>query len=82
MKGFLKDGPAAGQAFEVGDPPLRRGVIVTGGAGFGEQADRYYLTAIDSSGAIYTHGGPVPWPPVAGPPVERTALPVGVAAAD
>lgn len=28
MKGFLNDGPAAGQVVEVGDPPIRRGVIV------------------------------------------------------
>jgi hypothetical protein len=25
MKGFLKDGPAAGQVVEAGDPPVRRG---------------------------------------------------------
>jgi hypothetical protein len=36
MKGFLRDRPAAGQAFEVGDPPIRRGMIVLGEAAFGE----------------------------------------------
>ena len=77
MKGFLKDGPAAGQAFEVGDPPIRRGLIVIGEQGFGEQAHRYYLSAVDSSEAVYTHGGAVPWPPVAGPPVERRTDPAG-----
>ena len=28
VKGFLNDGPAAGQVVEAGDPPVRRGVIV------------------------------------------------------
>lgn len=36
VKGFLADGPAAGHTVEVGDPPVRRGVIVLGGASFGE----------------------------------------------
>ena len=45
MKGVLKDGPAAGQAFEVGDPPIRRGMIVLGEAAFGEHGHRYYLSA-------------------------------------
>jgi hypothetical protein len=71
MKGFLKDGPAAGQAFEVGDPPIRRGMIVLGQAAFGEHTHRYYLSEIDDSGAVYTYGGAVPWPPEAGPPVIR-----------
>ena len=39
--------------------------------GFGEQAHRYYLSAVDASGAVYTHGGVVPWPPEAGPHVVR-----------
>ena len=71
MKGFLKDGPAAGQAFEVGDPPTRRGVVVVGEAAFGEHAYRYYLSEIDDSGAVYAYGGAVPWPPEARPPVTR-----------
>jgi hypothetical protein len=71
MKGFLKDGPAAGQAFEVGDPPIRRGMIVLGEAGFGEHVHRYYLTEVDDSGAVYAYGGVVPWPPEAGPIVVR-----------
>jgi hypothetical protein len=70
MKGFLKDGPAAGQAFEVGDPPIRRGIVL-GEAGFGEHAHRYYLSEIDDSGAVYTYGGAVRWPPEAGPRVIR-----------
>ena len=75
MKGFFTDGPAAGQAVEVGDPPIRRGVIVLDKSGFGADAHRYYLSEIDSSGAIYTHGGKVPWPPQAGPPVVMNATP-------
>ena len=71
MKGFLKDGPAAGQAFEVGDPPIRRGIIVLGEAGFGEHAHRYYLSEVDDSGAVYTYGGAVRWSPEAGPRVTR-----------
>jgi hypothetical protein len=71
MKGFLKDGPAAGQAVEVGDPPTRRGMIVLDGAAFGEQVHRYYLSEVDGSGAVYTCGGVVPWPPEAGRPVIR-----------
>jgi len=74
MKGFLKDGPAAGQSFEVGDPPIRRGMIVLGEAPFGERAHRYYLSAIDDSGAVYSHGGSVPWPLEAGPPVIRATV--------
>jgi hypothetical protein len=73
MKGFLSDGPAAGQVIEAGDPPVRRGVIVLDAGGFGEQAHRYYLSAVDTSGAVYTHGGVVPWPPEAGPHVDRQA---------
>ena len=71
MKGFLNDGPVAGQAFEVGDPPLRRGVIVVGEAFFGEQAHRYYLSEVDDSGAIYVYGGAGPWPPETGPHIIR-----------
>jgi hypothetical protein len=71
MKGFLNDGPAAGQAFEVSDPPIRRGIIVLGESGFGESAHRYYLSEIDDCGAVYTHGGAVRWPPEAGPTVTR-----------
>jgi hypothetical protein len=71
MKGFLKDGPAAGQAFEVGDPPIRRGMIVLCEAAFGEYAYRYYLSEVDDSGAVYTYGGGVPWPPEAGPWATR-----------
>ena len=71
MEGFLKDGPAAGHVIEVGDPPRRRGVIVLDSSGFGEDAHRYYLCALDSSGAVYTYRGSVSWPPEAGPPVIR-----------
>jgi hypothetical protein len=77
MKGFLKDGPAAGQVVEVGDPPVRRGVIVLDPGGFGGDAHRYYLCALDSGGAVYTRWRRVAWPPEAGPPVLREALPEG-----
>jgi hypothetical protein len=73
MNGFLKDGPAAGLAVEAGDPPIRRGVIVLGATAFGESACRYYLSAIDSSGAVYSYGGEVRWPPEAGPRVIKSA---------
>lgn len=71
MKGFLKDGPAAGRVVEAGDPPARRAVIVLDAGGFGEDAHRYYLSAVDASGAVYTHGGAVRWRPEAGPHVVR-----------
>lgn len=74
MDGFLKDGPAAGHVVEVGDPPVRRGVIVLDPGGFGEDAHRYYLCALDSSGAVYTYWGRVAWPLEAGPPVTRQPL--------
>jgi len=67
MKGFLTNGPAAGQIVEAGDPPVRRGVIVLGEEAFGEDAHRYYLTSVDASGAVCAYGGPVPWPPEAAP---------------
>ena len=70
MKGFLEDGPAAGQLVEAGDPPIRRGIIVVGHGTFGEEAHRYYLSAVNESAAVYIHGGPVPWPPEAGPVVN------------
>jgi hypothetical protein len=69
MNGFLKDGPAAGQVVDAGDPPMRRGVIVLGD--FGEDAHRYYLCSVDPTGAVYTHVGKVSWPPEAGPQVIR-----------
>ena len=75
MNGFLKDGPAAGQAVEAGDPPVRRGVIVAGEGTFGEEAYRYYLSAVDSTRAVYTYGGKVLWPPEANPHVRMTAEP-------
>ena len=75
MKGFLSDGPAAGQVVEAGDPPVRRGVIVLDNEGFGENAHRYYLSSIDSSGAVYVYGGAVWWPPEAGPRVTNTLQP-------
>ena len=53
MMGFLKDGPAVGQAFGVGDPPMRRGMVVLSESGFGEHACRYYLCELDGSGAVY-----------------------------
>ena len=71
MNGFLKDGPAAGQSFEVGDPRIRRGIIVLSETAFGEHAHRYYLSAIDNIGAVYAQGGAVRWPPEAGPAVFR-----------
>jgi hypothetical protein len=74
MNGFLSDGPAAGQVVEAGDPPVRRGVIVLDPGGFGEQAHRYYLSAVDATGAVYTHGGAVRWPPEAGPHVVRESV--------
>jgi hypothetical protein len=71
MKGFLRDRPASGQAFEAGDPPLRRGMIVLSDSGFGEHAHRYYLSEVDDSGAVYVYGGAVRLPLEAGPPVQR-----------
>jgi hypothetical protein len=72
MNGFLKDGPAAGQAVEAGDPPVRRGVIIAGEGTFGEEAYRYYLDSVDPSGAVYTYGGRVLWPPEAGSHLSMT----------
>jgi hypothetical protein len=46
-------------------------VIVLGDGGFGEDAHRYYLSSVDATGAVYAYGGPVRWPPEAGPPVIR-----------
>lgn len=68
----MVDGPAAGHTVEVGDPPVRRGVIVLGDASFGEDAHRYYLIAVDSTSASYAHGGKVTWPPEAGRAVVAT----------
>ncbi len=51
---------------------MRRGMIVVGQSPFGENAHRYYLSALDASGAVYIYGGPVRWPPEAGPVVART----------
>lgn len=42
-----------------------------GDGGFGEDAHRYYLSSVDATGAVYAYGGPVRWPPEAGPPVIR-----------
>ena len=67
----MVDGPAAGHTVEAGDPPIRRGVIVLGNGEFAEDAHRYYLSAVDGTGASYVHGGPVFWPPDAGPVVVR-----------
>jgi hypothetical protein len=53
---------------------MRRGVFVVSEDGFGEDAHRYYLCAVDSSGAVYTWRGPVFWPPEAGPHVVREPL--------
>ena len=50
---------------DAGEPPLRRGIVVAGEGGFAEDAYRYYLSSIDPSGATYTFGGKVPWPPEA-----------------
>jgi hypothetical protein len=79
MKGFLKDGPAAGQVVEAGDPPMRRGVIVLGD--FGEDAHRYYLCSVDATAAVYTHAGKISWPPEAGPQVIRQRSPETLARA-
>jgi hypothetical protein len=65
VKGLLIDGPAAGSVIESGDPPLRRGIIVSGQDGFGEDAYRYYLSSVDPGGASYKCGGKVAWPPEA-----------------
>jgi hypothetical protein len=65
VNGLLIDGPAAGSVVEVGDPAARRGIIVTSENGFAEDAYRYYLSSIDASGASYTYGGKVEWPPEA-----------------
>jgi hypothetical protein len=65
VKGLLIDGPAAGSVVEAGDPPVRRGIIVTSGDGFAEDAYRYYLSSVDASGASYVYGGKVEWPPQA-----------------
>ncbi len=73
MKGVLEHGPAAGRIVDAGDPPVRRGVIVVGEGGFGEEAHRYYLTTVDEGGATYTHGGQVAWPPEAAPAVISRA---------
>jgi hypothetical protein len=75
MKGLLSDGPAAGQAVEAGDPPVRRGIVVLGEGGFGEDAHRYYLSSIDSSGAVFVYGGTVWWPLEAGPRVITVVPP-------
>jgi hypothetical protein len=50
-------------------------VIVLDNEGFGENAHRYYLSAIDPSGAVYFYGGAVWWPPEAGPRVTNTLQP-------
>jgi hypothetical protein len=65
VKGRLIDGPAAGSVVEAGNPPVRRGIIVLGEAGFAEDAYRYYLSSIDTTGAVYRFGGNVAWPPEA-----------------
>jgi hypothetical protein len=65
MKGLLIDGPAAGMAVEVGEPPLRRAIVIPDGGGFAENAYRYYLRSIDSAGSSYMFGGEVLWPPEA-----------------
>jgi hypothetical protein len=75
MKGFLNDGPAAGRAVEAGDPPVRRGVVVLGKGGIGEDAHRYYVSSIDSSGAVYTYGATVWRPLEAGPRVINVLQP-------
>jgi hypothetical protein len=72
VKGLLIDGPAAGSVIEAGDPPMRRGIIVQSQDGFAEDAYRYYLTGVDGSGAVYTYGGIVTWPPEAGSQMVRS----------
>jgi hypothetical protein len=66
VKGLLIDGPAAGTVVDAGEPPLRRGIVVSGDGGIAEDAYRYHLSSIDSRGAVYSFGGNVPWPPEAG----------------
>ena len=45
---------------------MRRGIIVRSQDGFSENAYRYYLTAVDGAGAVYSFGEIVAWPPEAG----------------
>ncbi len=65
MKGLLSDGPAAGSVLEVGDPPLRRGIVVLDGDRLSAEGFRYYLSAVGPDGAVYRFGGQVEWPPEA-----------------
>jgi hypothetical protein len=65
VKGLLIDGHAEGSVVEAGDPPLRRGIIVMSEDGFAKDAYRYCLTSVAASGAAYTYGGKVAWPPEA-----------------
>jgi hypothetical protein len=63
VKGFLLDGPSAGQVVEAGDPPIRRTVVVPDANGFGEVAYRYYLESVDCDQATYRCAGEVESPP-------------------
>jgi hypothetical protein len=67
----LIDGPGAGRVFDVGEPPLRRAVLVPGAGGFGECAYRYYLESVDFDRATYRCAGQVEWPPEAGSEIVR-----------
>jgi hypothetical protein len=71
---LLIDGPAAGLVVEVGEPLLRRGIVVPVEGGFAEDAYRYYLSSIDSSGASYRFGGKVTWPPEASSQMIRPLI--------
>jgi hypothetical protein len=82
MKGLLIDGPGAGHVIDAGDPPARRGIVVLRDGGFAEDAYRYYLSSIDASGAVYTFGGEVPWPPEAGSQIVRPLVDAREDAAD
>jgi hypothetical protein len=47
--------------------------VIPGEGGFGEDAYRYSLSSIDATGASYTFGGEVPWPPEAASQVTARA---------
>jgi hypothetical protein len=71
MQGVLIDGPGAGEAVDVGDPPVRRAVFVRGVGGFGELAYRHYLESVDFDEARYRCAGQVEWPPEASSEIVR-----------
>jgi hypothetical protein len=82
VKGLLIDGPGAGRVIDAGDPPARRGIVVLREGEFAEDAYRYYLSSIDATGAVYTFGGEVPWPPEPGSRILRPLVDAREHAAD